>query len=129
MPRLYLTVLAVAATLIVPAAAQQPAPQRVEIVLSNFKFAPFEIRLKAGQPVLIHLVNQGSGGHNFAAAGFLASAAMTADQRKSIASGTIELKKGESRDLLLTPVRGSFPIRCTHFLHAGFGMTGTIVVE
>lgn len=104
-------------------------PPGITIVLSNFRFTPSEIRLKAGQPVLIHLVNQGSGGHNFSAPQFFAAASMDASQRRALHKGTAELAKGASLDLLLTPAAGRFELRCSHFLHSGFGMTGSIVVE
>jgi plastocyanin len=98
------------------------APLRVEIVLSNFKFAPEIIRLKAGQPVTLHFVNQGSGGHNFSAPKFFSGV-------PGVKGGKIELGKGESRDVTVTPRAGTYAVSCTHFLHTSFGMKGSIVVQ
>jgi cytochrome c oxidase subunit II len=36
----------------------QPAPQRIEIIATQFSFAPGEITLKKGQPVLLVLKSQ-----------------------------------------------------------------------
>lgn len=117
--RYRLALLAVVATPVMLAA---DAPARVEIILSNFKFTPETIRLTAGQPVTLHFVNQGSGGHNFSAPEFFAGVT-------GVSGGKVELAKGESRDVTLTPRAGSYTVRCTHFLHTGFGMKGTVVVQ
>lgn len=108
--------------LALPLPAHADAPPRVEIVLSNFAFTPETIRLKAGQPVTLHFVNDGSGGHNFAAPEFFKGVA-------GVKGGKIELAKGESRDVTLTPRAGTYTVKCTHFLHTSFGMKGAIVVE
>ena len=55
---------------------------------------------------------------------------MPAADRARVKGGRIELDGGESVDLHFTaPRAGSYPIRCTHFLHASFGMTGKFVVS
>jgi plastocyanin len=114
--------LALLAALALPLPALGDAPARVEITLSNFKFSPEVIRLKAGQPVTLHFVNDGSGGHNFAAPEFFKGVA-------GVKGGRIELAKGENRDVNVTPRAGTYAVRCTHFLHTSFGMKGSIVVE
>ena len=52
------------------AIAQTSAEQRVE--LSNFDFAPHELHMRAGQPVVLALANLASGGHDFSAPEFFA---------------------------------------------------------
>lgn len=108
----------------------QAGPQRVEIVLANFSFTPSEIRLAAGTPVTLHLVNRGSGGHNFIAADFFAAASMDAATRQRLGKkGVVELAKGEAMDVTLTPKTGSYEVKCGHFMHTTFGMKGTITVS
>lgn len=108
----------------------EPGPENTRVVLANFSFTPVDLRLKAGVPVMLHFVNEGSGGHNFAAREFFAAAAMDVATRARIgAKGVVELGKGESMDVTLTPRAGRYSVRCTHFLHAGFGMKGTITVN
>ncbi len=112
-----------------PISAQSPQ-QRVEIVLANFSFNPSDIKLVAGRPVTIHLVNRGSGGHNFIAKDFFAAASMDAATRQKIGkNGVVELAKGESIDVTLVPKVGGYKVKCGHFLHASFGMTGKITVS
>lgn len=119
-------VFALAAFLIAPAALAQDAPQRVEIRLFNFDFTPSTIRLAAGRPVVLHLVNSGDGGHNFAAPEFFAAAR---DVSGPVERGRVEVAGNRSVDVALTPARGTYRLRCTHALHTAFGMTGEIVVE
>lgn len=105
-----------------PAAAQQ----NVEIQLSSFDFAPGTIRLRAGQPIVLHLVNTGNGGHNFSAPQFFAAASGVSGP---VRGGAIEVPGHGSVDVRLTPARGTYRLRCTHTLHSTFGMRGEIHVE
>lgn len=119
---------ATALLLVAPASAD--SAKRVDITLANFSFTPSAIALKAGQPVTLHLENRGSGGHDFTAPQFFKAAAMDAATRAKLGKkGRIDLSAGESADVTLTPKAGTYKVKCGHFLHAGFGMTGTIIVN
>ena len=98
----------------------------VEVRLSSFDFTPRTIRMKAGQPVVLRLVNTAGGGHNFAAPEFFAAAAGVSGP---VERGRVEVKGHQSADVRLTPARGTYRLRCTHTLHSTLGMTGSIVVE
>jgi plastocyanin len=104
----------------------QGAPGPVEVRLSNFDFAPETIRLRAGAPVVLRLVNTSSGGHNFAAPDFFAAAQGVSGP---VENGAVEVPERAAVEIRLTPARGSYRLRCTHTLHSTFGMRGTIVVE
>jgi plastocyanin len=111
------------------AAAQneaQPAATTVVITLTNFDFTPNAIRLRAGTPVVLHLVNSAHGGHNFAAPEFFAAATGVSGP---VTDGKVELHGNQSVDIHVTPARGHYRLRCTHSLHTAFGMTGEIDVE
>ncbi|MEA3030130.1 MAG: hypothetical protein QOJ53_1576 [Sphingomonadales bacterium] len=108
------------------AAAAQPPARTVEVRLSNFDFTPTAIRLRAGEPIVLRLVNSAGGGHNFAAPQFFAAASAV---RGPVRDGKVELAGHQSAEVRLTPARGHYRLRCTHTLHATFGMTGEIVVE
>lgn len=117
----------VAFVLAIPAGVPaQETPQRIEVRLSSFDFTPSAIRLAAGRPVVLRLVNGGGGGHNFAAPEFFAAAR---NVQGPVARGRVEVAGHRSVDIRLTPARGSYRLRCTHTLHTAFGMTGEIVVE
>jgi plastocyanin len=117
------------ASLAVPAAAQPnwDSAARVEVKLASFSFDPKVVHLHAGQPVLLHLVNAASGGHDFAAKEFFAAA--TLRDPASVDRGRVELGGHESRDVALVPRAGRYPLKCTHMFHQTFGMTGEIVVD
>jgi uncharacterized cupredoxin-like copper-binding protein len=108
--------------------AAAPAEQRIDVALSNFKFTPSMIQLVHGQPYILHISS--SGGHSFAAKAFFTVALIPAADRARLRGGKVDLAGGESVDVhFIAPKPGSYPIRCTHFLHASFGMTGTFVVR
>jgi uncharacterized cupredoxin-like copper-binding protein len=109
-----------------PALAAAQSPRTVEVRLSSFDFTPNDIRLRAGEPVVLHLVNGGRGGHNFAAPEFFAAASGVSGP---VSRGAVEVGSHGSADVRLTPARGHYRLRCTHSLHTAFGMTGNITVE
>ncbi|MET0309567.1 MAG: cupredoxin domain-containing protein [Sphingomonas sp.] len=105
-------------------------PQRIDIQLSNFKFAPDTIKLVHGQPYVLHLENKAGGSHDFVAKTFFAAAAVAPGDKAKIANGSVELEGGDSADIHLTaPAAGSYEVHCSHFMHTTFGMTGKIVVS
>jgi uncharacterized cupredoxin-like copper-binding protein len=98
--------------------------------LSSFKFNPSEIVLEHGVPYDLHLVNTSSGGHDFAAKDFFASAQIMPQDMAKVRSGRVEVGGGESVELrLIAPPQGSYKLRCTHFMHGAFGMKGRIIVR
>lgn len=117
-----------ALTMAASARAEEAAPARVEIRLANFSFSPEALRLAAGKPVTLHFVNRGPGTHNFAAPEFFKAARVTAGAGV-VHDGTIELAKDAAADVTLTPAKGRYPVKCTHFMHAMFGMKGEITVD
>jgi organic hydroperoxide reductase OsmC/OhrA/plastocyanin len=120
---------AAAAVLAVPAVAQPDWSHatRVEVKLANFSYTPSMIHLRAGQPVMLHLVNTASGGHDFAAREFFAAASLR--NAGAVDRGRVELGGHESQDIFLVPHAGRYPLKCTHTFHKTFGMSGEIVVD
>jgi uncharacterized cupredoxin-like copper-binding protein len=102
--------------------------ETVEVTLSSFAFQPSEIRLQAGKPYLLKLVDV-SGGHDFTAPEFFAAAQVAPEDAAKVAKGQVELKGGESAVIHLVPAAGTFDLACTHFGHAALGMKGKIVVQ
>ena len=123
------TLLLVSLVFAMPASALAPDPARtVEVRLSNFDYGPREIRLRAGEPVVLRLVNSSGGGHDFSAPAFFAAARVDAGAAL-VRGGTIEVPSRQSVSVRLIPTRGTYRLRCTHTLHSAFGMRGHIVVE
>lgn len=117
---------------IILAGAAQPGtapPQTINVHLNNFRFDPSVIRLTHGQSYVLHITNDSGGGHNFVAKDFLKAATLDAGGRYLVRSGSIEVPSQETVDIrFVAPHAGHYKIKCSHFLHAGFGMTGEIVV-
>lgn len=125
--RIFAVALAALALSMPVTAAETPA--KVTVTLANFSFTPADLHLHAGQPVTIHFVNEGSGGHDFTAEEFFTAATMDAANRARVGKGRIALGKGESSDVTLTPRAGTFKVHCSHFGHSALGMTGKVVVD
>jgi uncharacterized cupredoxin-like copper-binding protein len=101
----------------------------VTVTLSSFDFAPSAIHLHAGQPVVLHLVNGGSGGHNFSAPEFFAASLVRPQDQVLLRKGAIEVSGHAARDIAVIPRTGTYKLRCTHTMHSAFGMKGEIVVD
>lgn len=111
------------------AAKKTARTETVEVVLSDFAFRPATLVLHHDRSYRLVLVNKGSGAHNFSAPKFFSAARMDATSAGVVVKGGIEIGKGETRTLRLVPAPGRYRLSCTHFLHAGFGMTGSVVVD
>ena len=112
------------------AMAQATATATIPVQLTNFKFTPNQIVLQHGQPYVLSLTNAADGGHNFAAPAFFAAASVAAADQPLLKKGSVEVPAGQVREIhLVAPAPGQYDLKCTHFLHAGFGMKGTIVVQ
>lgn len=133
-PRAFPTVFALIAPLAAGAAfaafsaspAGAASPERIDVRMTNFAFAPESLRLHHGQTYVLHLVNDAGGGHSFQAPAFFAEAAPSGP----VAKGAVEVEGGQSVDVTVTPSKaGTYPLKCGHLLHPSLGMTGEIVVD
>jgi uncharacterized cupredoxin-like copper-binding protein len=121
--------LLIAAAIAAPAPAQPANPANVTVRLTSFDFTPSTIRLQAGRPVVLHLVNAASGGHDFSAPAFFAAARIDSGSAGRVRRGAVEVRGRSSVEMRLVPAAGRYRLRCTHLFHSTFGMTGEIVVE
>lgn len=127
-----LPILAVLGLIYAPAFAQTPdwsRAQQVTVTLSSFSFEPATIHLHAGQPVMLRLVNDGRGGHNFSAPEFFAASQLRAQDQALLSKGAVEVGGHDSKNIGLVPRAGTYKLRCTHTMHSAFGMKGEIVVD
>jgi plastocyanin len=111
------------------AAQSRTRAQPIDVILTDFAFAPQRLHLRQGQAYRLRFVNRGSGGHNFSSPAFFAAARIDPADAGAVAGGKVELGGNQSRTLRLVPAAGSYAATCTHFLHAGFGMVGSITVD
>jgi uncharacterized cupredoxin-like copper-binding protein len=110
-------------------AVAQTAPS-ISVTLSEYAVTPGEIDLKSGTTYRMHVINNGSKGHSFSAPEFFSASQVASEDQAKVANGLIELEKGQSVDIAVTPQRaGTFAAECTHFMHNMMGMHATIVVQ
>ncbi len=113
-------------------AASETPPQEateVDVTLANFSFAPNPIQLEADHRYILKLNNTASGGHSFSAPEFFKTAQVDAADQPLIRKGKVDVPGGSTVAVRLkTGAAGTYKLKCTHFLHSGFGMTGQIVV-
>jgi plastocyanin len=89
----------------------------ITVKMTEFKFEPAEIRVKAGQPVKLALQNAGTVAHDFKVKGV--------DKAQSTKIGP-----GQTGMLEFTPPQaGSFDIVCEESGHEAGGMKGKLVVQ
>ena len=60
---------------------------------------------------------------------FFAAARVREADQGLIYKGAIELSGHQGKDVALIPRAGRYKLRCTHTMHAMFGMKGEIVVD
>jgi uncharacterized cupredoxin-like copper-binding protein len=102
--------------------------ETITVRLSSFAFDPEQMRLKAGVPLRLRLVNESDGGHNFSAPTFFAASSFLPGS--SIPSiGAVDVGPHQTVEFAVVPgAPAAYPLECTHFLHSLFGMHGTIEV-
>ena len=119
------------------AAADWSARQDVSIEMLDYGYRPRELRLKAGQPYRLTLVNNGSVSHYFTAPEFFAGVAA----RKAEVPRQVEVKaavftsfevhgRGGTLDFYFIPLeKGRFRAHCHIKDHLPLGIEGILVVE
>ncbi|MBV8092979.1 MAG: cupredoxin domain-containing protein [Acetobacteraceae bacterium] len=113
-------------------AQQAPAPagvsETITVRMSNFAFDPEYLRLKAGVPVRFRFLNESRGGHDFSAPAFFA-ASSTLPGSSAPPNGDVAVGAHQTVEIVVVPLKpGTYPLKCTHFLHSFFGMHGTVEV-
>ena len=118
----------VAALFLVTGANAQTA---ITVSMTNYAFTPNVLTLKAGETYRIHFSNDSGKGHDFTAREFFQVSTVAQPDKGKLEDGEeVELDDGQSVDITLTPNKpGTYPVSCTHFMHAMMGMTGKIVVQ
>ena len=109
--------------------------QPVDVVLSEYQFAPNSLHFHQGTPYRLRLRNAGIEVHDFTSKPFFQAiaAAKLVDAEGATPLPhliSIGVDPGKAKDLYFVPVRpGSYTFDCDEPLHATFGMTGTAEIE
>lgn len=111
-------------------AADWSKAETVEIDLDSYSLTPKSLHLKQGTAYNLHFVNKSSKSHDFTAPEFFAALTVAPGDVAKIAEGEVELGGGESVDVKAVANKpGKYSVKCSHFLHASFGMTGEAVID
>lgn len=103
-------------------ASCEPREPAVRVGAQDFRFVPSMIRVPAGEPVRLTLVNEGREPHEPAGPLFAAPAVRVLGE-----GGSLRLLPGQSVTIRLEAPPGTYPFRCRIRGHAG--MEGTLIVE
>jgi uncharacterized cupredoxin-like copper-binding protein len=108
--------------------AAAPAPVTVDIVMTEYKFAPDHLMLRHDMHYRLHLENHGKETHEFTAPTFFATAKIDNPKILNHERSEIVVQPGETKDIFLTPGKpGTYDLRCSD--HDWAGMVGGISVE
>ncbi len=129
----YAVLLVLAGILAVPAVSAQPIGGALRIEMVEFAFRPAVIRVTAGQPITLRLVNRGQIAHQFGAEYLSTVPVVSSDSRMRVEAPGIEalrLQPGESATIQFVPrQRGRFQFACTIEGHREAGMEGVLEVR
>ena len=103
--------------------------REVEVRLSSFDIDPGTMRLKAGEPVRLRLVNTSQSSHSFSAPDFFRAAQVRSRDQRRVTDGSIDVPAGDAREVALVPAAGRYRARCSNVLHWILGMRSEIIVE
>ena len=114
----------------VPDAPDWSKAATVPLAMANYQFTPDALLFRANLPYRFRLTNNAGGGHSFDAPEFFAAVTVVPEDQAKIVKGEIEVESGQTVEVKFVPtVSGTYRFHCSHFLHASFGMTGTVVVR
>lgn len=102
--------------------------QRIEVVMTNYRFDPNAFHFRRGVAYHLHLENHGTELHEYGAPAFFKSAELRDPSVLNRDRTEVEVPPGAQRDLYFVALKaGTFPLTCPD--HDWAGMVGTIVVE
>ncbi len=100
-----------------------------EVRLSSFDIEPRTMRLRAGEPLRLRLVNISEQPHSFDADGFFAAAQLRPREAKAVRGGKVTVPPGSVREILLVPRAGRYSAHSGSLFNRVLGMTSRIIVE
>lgn len=109
-------------------AAAAPVPTPLNVVMTDYKFAPDHLTFQHGVQYRLHLENHGKETHEFTAPTFFATAKIDSPEVLNRERTEVVMQPGDVKDVLLTPKNpGTYDLRCSD--HDWNGMVGGITVE
>lgn len=124
-PLLTLALIAIATPAI---AAPTPRPTTVSVRMQDRKFTPQIIRMKAGQPTRLLLINRDRTEHDFYAPAFFGAARMGPRDVGALSKNRVNVRSGETRVITVIARAGHYDVKSTKALDVASGMQGQILV-
>ncbi|WP_158912637.1 cupredoxin domain-containing protein [Caulobacter sp. S45] len=110
--------------------AQPAEPTVIPVQLTEFHYSPASIDLQQGHSYVLRVSNVGGVAHDLSAKAFFRTVTFAPGSADKVRDGDIEVPKGETVDVAFaTGKAGDYEMRCTHPLHAMFGMKGHVIVH
>lgn len=103
--------------------------QTVSIDAEDFRFTPNLVRVRASAPLTLTVYNAGREVHEFDSPILMYAAKTSLPKETSKSAGTpgIEIRPGQSLQVVMAPPAGTYLYICRRKGHAN--MTGTLIVE
>ena len=103
--------------------------QTVSINAEDFRFTPDLVRVRASDPVILSVYNAGREVHEFDSPILIyaANTSLPKDTSKSAGTLGIEIRPGQTLQVVMAPPAGTYLYICRRKGHAN--MTGTLIVE
>jgi len=103
--------------------------QTVSINAEDFRFTPDLVRVRASDPVTLSVYNAGREVHEFDSPILIyaTKTSLPKDTSKSVGAPGIEIRPGQTLQVVMAPPAGTYLYICRRKGHAN--MTGTLIVE
>jgi uncharacterized cupredoxin-like copper-binding protein len=125
-----LACLIVAAALLGPGVPAASPADTLMVEMREFAFRPAVLRVRAGHPITLRLVNRGQIAHQFEADALKGVALTVSDEQvrlEGLRFEILRLQPGASAAVSFTPrQKGRFPFACTIEGHREAGMVGIL---
>lgn len=135
MPRwLMLLLVLIAAPAAARTASQAPQPEwrqatEAQVLVRIGAFEPDPVRLVAGRPTRLVFYNASQTPLSVDAGEFFARALIRSGDADAVRGGRLEIRPGESREIVLVPAEGRYRVRSGSWLRRLLGMSAQIIVE
>jgi uncharacterized cupredoxin-like copper-binding protein len=100
-----------------------------DVSLTSFEIQPHVIRLKAGEAVRLHFVNNSAQAHRFVAPDFFRNAQLRDRDRRLVHGGAVRLAPYSDETIAFVPKAGRYKVAGDNLFRRALGMTATIVVQ
>jgi uncharacterized cupredoxin-like copper-binding protein len=122
----------IAGALLTPGVLAASLSDALKVEMREFAFRPTVLRVRAGHPITLRLVNRGQIAHQFETEALKGLALTVSDEQvrlEGLSFEILRLQPGASAAVSFTPhQKGHFPFACTIEGHREAGMVGVLEI-